>query len=335
VYALDPGTGKPRWTFDRDGDMLPTASSPLLDGGRLFLGEGMHRNFQCRFYCLDPATGRPDWSFETGDHIEGGPVAVGTSVIFSAGNDGLYALDAANGKPRWNFREGLHIDSTPAVVGRRVYVGSGPSRKHQATEVVCVEAATGKAVWRTPVPLPAWAPPVAVGGRVFAGLGNGRLTEAAQPPETPAGKLACLDADTGAVLWTFPCGDAVFGRPVVLGDRVLFGSRDGNLYAVSLDGKELFRVPVGGPVIAAAAAGGGQVFAASVPGRVVCLDPADGREVWRHDLARTGIEPYVYAPIVAAGSRLYVASELRTPGASSGIVRLSCFDLPAEAPEKR
>src|SRR5947209_832371 len=35
VYALDPATGKPKWVFDADGDMLPTASPPLVAGGRV------------------------------------------------------------------------------------------------------------------------------------------------------------------------------------------------------------------------------------------------------------------------------------------------------------
>src|SRR5438067_12829935 len=58
VYALDPATGKRKWAFDRDGEMLPTASTPVLADGRLYFGEGMHANFVCRLYCLDAATGR-------------------------------------------------------------------------------------------------------------------------------------------------------------------------------------------------------------------------------------------------------------------------------------
>src|SRR5262249_3176545 len=98
VYALDPATGKQKWAFDRDGDMLPTASAAVLAGGRLFLGEGMHRNFVCQFYCLAPATGKPVWTAGTSDHIEGGPAVEGGTVFFPAGNDGVYARDAATGK---------------------------------------------------------------------------------------------------------------------------------------------------------------------------------------------------------------------------------------------
>jgi outer membrane protein assembly factor BamB len=328
VYALDPATGKPRWKFDRDGEMLGTVSSPALAGGRLFLGEGLHANNLCRLHCLDATTGKPRWDFQTGDHIESGPVVADGTVFFAAGNDGVYALDADTGNRKWNFRADLHIDSCPWVEGGRVYVGSGPSRKFPTMQVVCLDASTGSPVWRTPVKLPAWGSPVVAGNRVFVGLGNGRLTQPAQPPETPAGALACFDAATGTELWTVPVGDAVFGRPAVGGDRVVFGSRDGALYGLSFDGKELFRLPMGGPVMASPTAAGDCLYAVSVPGRVVCVHPADGAEVWRYELAQRGRKPEAYAPPRMSGRRLFAAAEMQPGGEGVGVASLFCFEMP-------
>src|SRR5262245_53660870 len=288
VYAIDPATGNQKWMFDRDGQMLPVASSSLAFGAHLFVGEGMHGNFSCRLQCFDRLNGMPQWEFETGDHIEGGPATSDGLVFFSAGNDGLYSLDAHSGAFKWNFRSDLHIDSTPDIAGGRLYVGSGKSRRFSTYQVVCLESATGKPVWRTPVNLPAWGNPAVVRDRVFIGLGNGRLNESARPPETPAGALACFDADVGKQLWNFPTADAVFGRPVVTNERVLFGSRDGNLYGVTLEGREAFRVSVGGPMVGGVAVSDGRAYAISVPGRIVCFDPSDGREIWHHELGRPG-----------------------------------------------
>jgi len=330
VYALNPATGKPRWVFDRDGEMLPTASSPVFAGGRLIFGEGMHANFSCKLYALDPGTGKQVWAFDTGDHIEGGPATDGTTVYFPAGNDGVYAVDVASGRRRWNFREDVHIDSSPAIVNGRAYVGSGTSRRYKTTQVICLDAATGGPVWRAPVPLPAWATPLAEGGQVYAGLGNGRLTEGARPPEVPAGALVCLDAASGAMLWTFPVGDAVFTRPVAARGAVVFGSRDGHLYGLSEDGRERFRLSTGGPIISSPAIDRGFVYAVTVTGRIVCINILTGQEIWRRELPQPGAVPQVFAPVRVVGDRLFVAAEMQPPGSSIGIVSLLCFELPPD-----
>ena len=326
-YAIDPATGQSKWIYDHDGAMLHTASTPLRSNGRLFVGEGLHNNFSCRLHCIDAHTGKGEWTFPTGDHIEGGPARAGDCVIFPAGNDGVYSADAKSGKQRWNFNAGLHIDSTPCVANDRVFVGSGPSRRFDTLQVICLETATGKPVWRTPVNLPAWGSPVVAGGRVFVGLGNGQLTQAAP---VPAGGLACLDAATGAVRWTFPVPDAVFGRPAVVGERVVFGSRDGSLHGLNLDGKEVFRLPMDGPVMAPPVADGEQVIAVAVSGRIVCVNARDGRELWRYELKERGSEPKVYAGPTVAGRRLFVAGEMMA--GPNSIICLHCFELPEKSP---
>jgi outer membrane protein assembly factor BamB len=176
------------------------------------------------------------------------------------------------------------------------------------------------------MPLPAWGNPIVAGGRVFVGLGNGRLTEDVALPEKPAGELVSLDAASGNILWQFPTGNAIFGRPAVIGDCIVVGSRDGNLYGISVGGKEVFRIPMGGPVVAGAEAAGGRAYAVSVAGRLVCIDPATGLEVWRHELGRPGVEPHAFGAPVVVGRRVYVAIEMTT--GPTGIVTLFCFELP-------
>jgi outer membrane protein assembly factor BamB len=322
LYARDRLTGKPKWEYNNVGAMLHTASTPLLAGGRLLVGEGLHNNFSCRLHCIDAESGRPNWTFPTTDHIEGGPALAGDLVVFPAGNDGLYAVELETGKRRWNFRADVHIDSTPFVQDGRIYAGSGPSRRFDTLQVVCLDAATGKPHWRAPVSLPAWGSPIVAGGRVFVGLGNGRLTQAGP---APAGGIACLDSATGKELWTVAVPDAVFGRPAIAGDRVVFGSRDGYLRGISFDGKEVFGVDLRGPVMAPVAAVGNFVYAASVPGRVVCVNAVDGRELWRYELGQRGGEPNVYAGPCVAGNNLFIAGELM---GRLAVVTLHCFELP-------
>lgn len=322
LYALDPATGKTKWVYDCDGEMLATVSTPLFSAGKIFVGEGLHNSFSCRLHCLDARTGQAKWTAPTSDHIEGGAAAAAGLIVFPAGNDGLYALNAESGKQAWNFRADLHIDSTPFVSGGRIFAGSGASGRYSATQVVCLDAKTGEPVWRTPVKLSAWGSPVVADGCVFVGLGNGKLTEKA---ETPAGGLACLDAATGEERWTFPTTDAVFGRPAIAAHRIVCGSRDGNLYGLTFEGKEAFRLPMGGPLMAPPQGDGDNICAVSVQGRIVYVNAANGNELWRYELARHGLEAKCYsAPTLSAG-RLFVAGEMLA--GQTGIISLHCFEL--------
>jgi glucose dehydrogenase len=213
VYALDRARGAVVWKFDAGGTMRQTYSSPCLDSGRLYLGEGMHGDHVCRFYCLDAESGRERWHVEVADHIESSPCVAGGKVFFGAGDDGLYCLDAATGKECWHFQAPVHVDASPAVDGNHVYVGSGVTNTRKLTGVFCLDRATGRELWRVATDLPVWGSPAPDHGRVFVPLGNGRLLEGAAPPERPAGALLGLEAATGHQLWRYDVGDAVLARP--------------------------------------------------------------------------------------------------------------------------
>ncbi len=327
LYALDRSTGRIQWTFDRDGEMLPTASSPILRAGKLYFGEGMHASFSCRLQCLDANSGKPIWAHFAGDHIEGSPALADGIVVFPAGNDGVIACDSATGEPRWQFEGEVHVDSTPAVAAGRVIVGSGTNRRFQNSQVIALDLHSGKPLWRTPVNLPAWGPPCINNKRVYVGLGNGRLTRSAQPPDKPAGQLVCLDLETGELCWSFSAQDAIFGRAAVAGDDVVIGSRDGFLTVLTGQGTEQVRVDMGGPVVAGPIVVDERIYAVSVPGRVVCLQ-RDGTELWRYELARPGSAALAFSSPVIQSGQLFVTAELQT--GNTGIVTLFCLQLPQE-----
>ena len=334
VYAIDPDTGRRRWSFDDNGAMLPAASAPASADGRLLFGEGMHANFVCRLRAIDAGSGGPVWSFTANDHIESGPRLRDGRAYFAAGNDGVYCLTAATGQPVWHFTGDLHTDSSPAVEGGRVYVATGPSRRFRTCEVIALDAANGQPRWRTPVSLPAWGSPVAVGDAVYVGLGNGRLTKAAEPPEVPAGGMVRLDAGReGETAWTFRTPDAVFVAPTVLSGVVAFGCRDGHYYGVNADtGTERFRVPMGAAVMADSATDGRVLFACSTAGRVCALSPADGGVLWQYELKDAAHGPVVvYAPLRYADGRLYVAGAVN-PNEGFGGVFLFCLTVPNTPP---
>jgi outer membrane protein assembly factor BamB len=46
--------------------------------------------------------------------------------------------------------------------------------------------------------------------------------------------LYCLDAESGRELWRFKTGGAITATPSIIGDLLLIGSMDHNLYAIPL-----------------------------------------------------------------------------------------------------
>ena len=57
-------------------------STPALAAGRLYVGEGLHEDADCRLYCLEAATGRELWSFAARSHVESSPRVAGGRVFF-------------------------------------------------------------------------------------------------------------------------------------------------------------------------------------------------------------------------------------------------------------
>ncbi len=329
VYAVDAATGHQLWAQSGGGAMRPSASGPAVDGGRVFVGEGMHADFACRLRALDIKTGAVVWGVPARDHLEAGPTVRDSVVYASAGNDGVLAVDARTGDKRWQFTADLHIDTRPAVTDALVIVGSGPSRRFRSLAVIALARATGDVVWRTPVDVPAWGSPAVAGGRVYVGLGNGRMTEPARPPDTPAGALLCLDLASGKELWRVRAADAVFQRPTVDAGRVYFGSRDASVVcADAVTGEVVWRTDRPGPVIAPVALTARDVVAVTQSGWLAGLDRLTGRERWRFDLAgHTKAVPLCVAAPVVSGNSVYLAAELDTP--AGRVASLYRFAVPA------
>jgi outer membrane protein assembly factor BamB len=330
VYCLDRFTGKKLWKFDDDERMQHMFSSPCIADGRLYIGEGMHQNFQCKLYCLDADSGTKLWDFEVGNHIESSPCVVDGKVFFGAGDDGVYCLDAKTGKPCWHFQELLHVDSSPAAVGGLLFAGSGLSRKCKTTEVFCLNSQSGTVVWRRPTRLSAWGSPVVDGNQVLFGLGNARMMTGAAPSERPAGAVWCLKADSGQIIWQWSAPDAVMLKPVVDDRYVYVEARDGFCYCLDRkQGTECWKADFGSPIIARPALADGHLYVVSGEGRMGRLDAGTGKIEWTFDVASYyQTKPRMFSsPTVLRDSKteaehhwIYVGSELSNPAGNAAVL---------------
>jgi len=118
--------------------------------------------------------------------------------------------------------------------------------------------------------------------------------------------LYCLDAKTGEEKWRFNTGDKLFGTPVLEGNFVYFGSRNGCFYKLNLDdGSLVWKFKTGGDISSAATLYGKNVMTGSFDGYWYCLEKETGKEIWRF---RTGGEVAVDRPAKIYKGVLYITS---------------------------
>ncbi|MFW6079502.1 MAG: PQQ-binding-like beta-propeller repeat protein, partial [Gemmatimonadota bacterium] len=195
-----------------------------------------------------------------------------------ARHTGVYdapALEAFGGL-QWRVQTSGTVMSTPAVANGVVYIGAGDGVFR------ALDAWTGEARWTFDAGAPI-ASSAAVGhDLVFFG--------------TRDNAFYALDAATGEARWTFETGaDAPFpwghesgdvytSSPVLVDDLVLFGSGDGNVYAVdAASGTERWRFATEGRVRSTPAVADGTVYVGSADGSLYAIDLETGERVWRYD----------------------------------------------------
>ncbi|MFO0825771.1 MAG: PQQ-binding-like beta-propeller repeat protein [Gemmataceae bacterium] len=298
LVCVNPETGELVWSY-RD-KLKPVFCTPTIADGKLYCGEGLHEDKDCRLFCVNITDGKLAWGepIKTVSHTEGAPAVAGGKLFFPAGDDGLIAADTKTGSRLWQFKggkeAGIHVDAAPAVSGNRVFVGSGL----YSFVAVALDMESGKELWRSDLKLRSFAAPIVLGKAVVYAVGTGNMVhdtedypeEGEKKDKDPAGAVVALETETGKELWRYDLPRAV--HVALAGDAfsVYAASRDGNVYAIDRKtGKLRWKTSIGNAIMAppAVATSGGMpvaVYAVSREGSVVCLNPHTGKAVWQQPL---------------------------------------------------
>ena len=119
-----------------------------------------------------------------------------------------------------------------------------------------------------------WAAPVQTDSVLLATLDKGELT--------------AIDLKDGSPLWTFPPKDlnveleGLYGDPVVMGDKVYFGTYSGDFYVLDVASGAPVWPPLetDGVIVGGAALAGGSVYVGSGDGKLYVLDAETGEPRW-------------------------------------------------------
>ncbi|MEO1367665.1 MAG: PQQ-binding-like beta-propeller repeat protein, partial [Acidobacteriota bacterium] len=144
--------------------------------------------------------------------------------------------------------------------------------------------------WRVTTVGEVWATPTIRDGVAYVG-GDG-------------GRLYAVDVESGSLRFAAgPRGAPLRSTPAVDAERVVLADGAGEVVALSVDGRNLWRRPLEAVGSVALEADG--VFAATAGGDLVRLHAEDGREIWRLPLVAGG--PPTAGPRAAAG-RVVIAT---------------------------
>lgn len=271
-----------RFRFAADG---PVRGGFALSGPRLLFGTETGS-----FYAIDARSGALAWRKRVRSPVLSTPAIAGSRAFFTTWDNVLHAIDASSGRALWSIDLGRTLGTTdyweyyvssPLIAGGRLYVGSGSGRLY------AINPNAGKIVWSA-----------RLGARVRSTPFVGR---SAVIVGTNGGEVVVVNRGDGSILWRFAtegaAHDFAFGQndtrsvvtsPVIVGDMVIAGGRDGNIYGIDLrTGRERWReTHDGSSWILGLASDGARFYSGSGSALIVqAADPSTGKEAWR---SRTG-----------------------------------------------
>ncbi len=256
-YAVDLETGKELWRFATGGIIMGRAE---IAGDKVFFS-----SFDQNCYALDRKTGKELWRFRANAEMFDGPVH-GNGILVVGTKEGyVHAINAKTGKEKWTFKTGDDIISGATIHKNKVFIGSVDSNFY------CLDFSTGKELWRfktgdlihNDASCPVYK------NMIFFGSFDCNTY--------------CLDHRTGKEIWRFRTGKYGISEPPLLYKGILYqGTRDGILFAISLEGKELWRFRTGS-LITKPTPVGDKLYFGSEDGYFRCIN-LDGKELWRFNI---------------------------------------------------
>ena len=263
-------------SFDRDANA--SGGGLAAENGRVYATTGYGE-----VVALEAASGAILWRQRLQAPATGAPAISGGKLFVAARDGSGWALDAANGKVIWQ----VPGTASPASVigGAAPAVADGTVIFPFASgQLVALKADDGTPLWSTPVTgqrlgrgygglVDITGDPVISGGAVYAG--------------TAAGRMAALDAVTGARLWT--ATEGAMSPPLVVGGSVFVVNDEARLVRLdAASGTEIWATEMPyfvtekpknrqaifahyGPVLA-----GGRIVVASADGALRLFDPTNG-----------------------------------------------------------
>lgn len=250
LHAIDRKTGKQKWKFESGGQIIASAN---IVGDRLIFG-----SYDSSLYCLKAVNGEKQWQYQTEDRVNGSPAVSGKHTFVTGCDQHMRVINIETGEQETDMPLERFLIASPAVSGDLLFVGTHES------EVICLDWRKKEIVWR-----------YSDEQRDQPYHSSAALTDKLVLIGGQDRQLHAIDRTTGKGIWKLTTRGQVNSSPVVVGDRVFVGSKDGFLYEVKLaDGTLIEKHQVPGRGISASPAVGEGclvIGAEGNDGSLVCL----------------------------------------------------------------
>lgn len=207
----------------------PVRSEVFIDGSELFFGD-----WNGLLYKYDLAKGKIIWKNKT---YEGKPpypsfgglnasfVSDDERLYFGARNHVLNVFNKHSGEVSWTYKDakGGWISGDPVLYEETLYIGGSDNYT-----MFAFEPKSGDLLWKQTGTKNLYTKPIVTQNWVIYTAGNGYNGD-------DPGVLIVLDRKNGEVLSQFETPKGTFSSPLMVGQTIIFGCYDGNIYALKTD----------------------------------------------------------------------------------------------------
>ncbi len=231
-HAIDRKTGQKKWTFASNGQIIASAN---VVGDRLIFG-----SYDSSLYCLKATDGKKLWQYQTEDRVNGSPAISGKHTFVTGCDQHMRVINIETGEQETDMPLERFLIASPSVSGDLLFVGTHDS------EVICLDWRKKEIVWQ-----------YSDEQRDQPYHSSAALTDKLVLIGGQDKQLHAIDRTTGKGVWKLATRGQVNSSPVIVGDRVFVGSKDGFLYEAKLaDGTLIEKHQVPGRGISASPAVG-------------------------------------------------------------------------------
>ncbi|HKP73274.1 MAG TPA: PQQ-binding-like beta-propeller repeat protein [Pyrinomonadaceae bacterium] len=162
-----------------------------------------------------------------------GKIGDTVQVVHGQGDGWIRGYDALTGKKLWEFdtnpKESVwpktrnEVISTPVIYDGKVYISNGQDPEHGegVGHMYCIDPTMRGDITKTGL--------VWHYDKIRRSISTPAIKDGILYQADFSGFLHCLDAKTGQVYWTHDVFAAVWGSPIIIGDKLYLGDEDGDV----------------------------------------------------------------------------------------------------------